>query len=160
MNKNRKEHNNQENQSIITEFSPAVCGSVVSVDNQIVKSDWSSELTSGEQKRIMTIEETAQYLRKSLSWVYKNSATLGGRKLGGSLFFPAKEDLYERIFCQRKGVEVRLHPQGDQAHGKLVQNENRGQPIRGRKKKGDKQSETGAGDANRHNLFGPGQSAA
>ena len=108
----------------------------------------------------MTPEETAQYLRKSLSWVYKNSATLGGRKLGGALFFPAKEDLYERIFCQREGVEVRLHPQGDQAYGNLVQNENRGQSSRSRKEKGDKQSETSSGDANRHNLFGPSKSAA
>lgn len=62
------------------------------------------------EKHIMTPEETAQYLRKSLSWVYKNSALLGGRKLGGSLFFPAKEDLYERIFEKRERVEVRLHP--------------------------------------------------
>jgi hypothetical protein len=61
-------------------------------------------------KNILTPEETAQYLKKSVSWVYKNAEILGGRKLGGSLFFPAKEDLYEFIFCKRKGVEVRLHP--------------------------------------------------
>jgi hypothetical protein len=60
-------------------------------------------------KHIITPEETAQYLNKSLSWVYKNADLLGAMKLGGSLFFPAKEDLYERIFCQRKGMEVRLH---------------------------------------------------
>ena len=74
----------------------------------------------------MTPEEVALYLRKSTSWVYKNWKILGGRKLGGSLFFPKKEDLYERIFGKRKGVEVRLHPEGDQAHGSLVQNKNRG----------------------------------
>ena len=95
------------------------------------------ELTVAGDKHIMTPKETAQYLRKSLSWVYKNSAALGGRKLGGSLFFPAREDLYERIFCKREGVEVRIHPHGNQAYGNLVQNENRGQTIRGRKKKGD-----------------------
>ena len=54
------------------------------------------------EKTILTPEETAQYLRKSLSWVYKNAEILGGRKLGGSLFFPAKEDLYERIFYKRQ----------------------------------------------------------
>ena len=32
------------------------------------------------EKHIMTPEETARYMRKSLSWVYKNSAILGGRK--------------------------------------------------------------------------------
>ena len=60
------------------------------------------------QKNILTPEETAKYLKKSVSWVYKHAEELGGRKLGGSLFFPAEEDLYEFIFCKRKGVEVRL----------------------------------------------------
>jgi hypothetical protein len=39
---------------------------------------------------IMTPEEVAQFLRKSVSWVYKNWEALGGRKLKGSLFFPNK----------------------------------------------------------------------
>jgi hypothetical protein len=42
------------------------------------------------EKNMMTPEETAQYMRKSLSWVYKNADLLGGRKLGGSLFFSSK----------------------------------------------------------------------
>jgi hypothetical protein len=64
----------------------------------------------------MTPEETALFLLKSISWVYKNWQELDGRKLGGSLFFPRKEDLYERLFCKRQGqgVEVQLHPIGDQ----------------------------------------------
>ena len=37
-----------------------------------------------DEKNILTLEETAQYLRKSTSWVYKNWKILGGRKLGGS----------------------------------------------------------------------------
>ena len=82
---------------------------------------------------IMTPEEVALFLRKSTSWVYKNWQELGGRKLGGSLFFPRKEDLYERLFYKGKGVEVRLHPGGDQAHGNLVQAKNQGQTGRGRK---------------------------
>ena len=48
---------------------------------------------------IMTPEEVARFLKKSTSWVYKNWQRLGGVKLGGSLFFPRKEDLYEHIFC-------------------------------------------------------------
>jgi hypothetical protein len=43
-----------------------------------------------EEKAIMGVEEVAQYLRKSQSWVYKNWKILGGRKLGGSLFFSKK----------------------------------------------------------------------
>ncbi|MEI6261922.1 MAG: hypothetical protein WCR46_18730 [Deltaproteobacteria bacterium] len=60
------------------------------------------------------------------------------------------------LFRRKEGVEVRLHPPGSQIHGNLVQNENRGQTIRGRKKKGDKESETSAGDANRYGLFNIG----
>jgi len=111
-------------------------------------------LTVAGEKTILTPEETAQYLRKSLSWVYKNAEILGGRKLGGSLFFPAKEDLYERIFSKREGVEVRLHPAGNQVYGSLVQNKNRGQTGRSKKKGGNKESETRA--TNRHRLLGAG----
>ena len=55
---------------------------------------------------IMTPEEVARFFRKSLSWVYRNRKDLGGRKLGGSLFFPAKEDLYERLFCNEDNLQV------------------------------------------------------
>lgn len=108
-----------------------------------------------DDKHMMTPEETAQYLRKSLSWVYKNSAVLGARKLGGSLFFPSKENLYEHIFHQKQGVEIRLHSQRSQVHGSLVQNQNRGQTSRGPKKKGDKKSCTESGGTDRHGLLGP-----
>ena len=92
---------------------------------------------------ILTPEEVALYLRKSTSWVYKHWQELGGRKLGGSLFFPGKEDLYERLFCQRKGVEVRLHPERNQAHGGLVQHQKRGPKGRSKTKGGDSKPETG-----------------
>jgi len=61
---------------------------------------------STPEKDILTPEEDAQYLRKSLSWVYKNWRILGGRKLRGSLFFPKKEELYEFLFYKREGMEV------------------------------------------------------
>jgi hypothetical protein len=38
---------------------------------------------------------------------------LGGVKLGGSIRFPSKETLYERLFQTGQGVEVRLHPKRD-----------------------------------------------
>jgi len=117
-------------------------------------------LTVAGEKDILTPEETARYLRKSLSWVYKNAELLGGRKLGGSLFFPAKEDLYERVFCQRKGMEVRLHPQENQVHGNLVQNKNRGQEGRGQKERGGNKSATDRGGTNRHGLLGSGESSS
>ena len=75
---------------------------------------------------IMTPEEVARFLKKSTSWVYKNWQRLGGVKLGGSLFFPRKEDLYERIFCQGEGVALRLHPAGKKIHRSLVQDQKGG----------------------------------
>ncbi len=93
-------------------------------------------LTGNNHQNILTPEEVAQYLRKSLSWVYKNEALLGARKLGGSLFFPSKEDLYERLFEKGEGLAIRLHPQRNPVHGSLVQNQNSGQTSRSTKKGG------------------------
>ena len=102
---------------------------------------------------IMSVEEAAEYLRKSTSWVYKNWKMLGGRKLGGSLIFPSKEDLYESIFQKRKGVEVRLHPEGNQAHKNLVQNKKRSKKSRSRKKEGGVKASTTESEQNRHGLI-------
>ena len=51
---------------------------------------------------IMTPEDVARFLKKSLSWVYKHWQELGGVKLGGSLLFPSKEDLYVSLFGKRQ----------------------------------------------------------
>ena len=104
---------------------------------------------------ILTPEEVARFLRKSTSWVYKNWQELGGRKLGGSLFFPGKENLYERIFSQGKGMEVRLHPQRNPTIQSRIQNQNFGQKSRSQKKGGLRKTETGDKDSNRHGLLGP-----
>ena len=87
-----------------------------------------SQIDKNSTSGIMTPEEVALFLRKSTSWVYKHWQELGGKKLGGSLLFPKKENLYEHLFSKRQGqeVEVRLHPEGDQVHRCLVQNENKG----------------------------------
>lgn len=104
-------------------------------------------------KDIMPPEEVAQYLRKSLSWVYKNWKIVGGRKLGGTLFFPGKEKLHEHIFCQKEGVEVRLHPKQSKVFRRLVQDQTRGKRGRGKKEGGDKQPKTDNRDPNRHGLL-------
>ena len=105
----------------------------------------------------MRPEEVAQYLGKSVSWVYKNWQVLGGRKLRGSLFFPKKEDLYEHLFNKGKGVEVRLHPEGKQDHFKLVQDKSRGKASRSKKKGGDKNPKAKDADPNRHGILGVGK---
>ncbi|BBO67924.1 hypothetical protein DSCA_18540 [Desulfosarcina alkanivorans] len=112
---------------------------------------------------ILEPKEVAQYLHKSISWVYKHSQALGGRKLGGSLFFPGKEDLYERLFRQGKGVEVRSTPKRNPIHQGRVQDEESGQKGRSKKKGGTDQPDKRVfrrEDANRHNLLGPDKSEA
>lgn len=104
----------------------------------------------------MTPDEVAQFFKKSTSWVYKNWKKLGGAKLGGSLFFPSKEDLYGLLFEKGKGMEIRLHPQGNQVHGVLVQNEKRGSASRNDKEGGIKESTADTGDQDRHGLLGTG----
>jgi hypothetical protein len=109
---------------------------------------------------ILTPEEVALFLRKSPSWVYKHWRELGGRKLGGSLFFPTEEDLYELLFRQGQGMESRLHPQGDQTHTDLVQIKKRRQAGYGKGQRGGEQSgktELYGSDPNRHALLGAGE---
>jgi len=110
---------------------------------------------------ILTPEEVALYLRKSPSWVYKHWQALGGRKFGGSLLFPRKEDLYERLFGKGKGMEIRLHPERDQAHQGLVQDKKRRSKGGKRTKRGDSKpgaaTNTVRDDQDRHGLLGLGQ---
>jgi len=114
----------------------------------------------GEQKKIMTVEEVAHYLQKSISWVYKNWKILGARKLGGSLFFPNKENLYECIFNKEKRMEVRFHPETDSAYRAGFQDKKRSQTGRSKTKRGVKQTEDSKGysdNPNRHGILGFGQ---
>ena len=117
-------------------------------------------IDKGNILEIMTPEEVALYLKKSLSWVYKNSEILGARKLRGSLFFPGKEILYELIFGKGERLEVRLYPKRNQTHRELVQEKNRGQTGGGQKKGGDIKPETDRGDQNRHGLLRVSQQEA
>jgi hypothetical protein len=104
------------------------------LDPEREQSSMSNTIDTEFEHDILTPEETARYLRKSTSWVYKHWQELGGRKLGGSLFFPRKEDLYEHLFSKGKGVEVRLHPGGNQAHQGLVQTKTDAQKAASQKK--------------------------
>ena len=116
-----------------------------------------SVINTTEKYDILTPEEVARYLNKSVSWIYKHWEILGGRKLGGSLFFPGKETLYERIFNQGHGMEVRLHPQRNQAVNSRIQNQDFGKKSRSKKKGGTGKTEGRDRDANRHGLFGAAQ---
>ena len=117
-----------------------------------------SNIDTYVEDSILTPEEVARYLNKSVSWVYKHWKILGGRKLGGSLFFPRKDELYERIFCKGQGlVEVRLCPEKNQINTRRIQNENPGKKSRGKKKGGTRKTEERDPDANRHGILGSAQ---
>jgi len=116
-----------------------------------------NSIDAGKSSNILTVEEAAQYFRKSTSWVYKNWKMLGGVKLGGSLTFPSKENLYDLIFCRRIGLETRLHPERQETHQKLFQDPKGSEQGRSQKKRGDRKSDTPDGsrsDPNRHGLLG------
>lgn len=112
-----------------------------------------TKLDIKSSQRIMTPDEVALFFKKSTSWVYKNWKKLGGAKLGGSLFFPSKEDLYEQLFQEGKGVEVRLRPQGNQVYRSLVQNKKRSSTSKITKGGRIKESTTATENPNRHGLL-------
>jgi hypothetical protein len=109
---------------------------------------------STTQNGIQTPEEVAIYYKKSTSWVYDHWEELGGVKLGGSLFFPSKEDLYERLFNKRQRIPLRLYAKRTKTHGNVVQNKKGGKKSR-RTAKG-RVEQAGGEDSNRHGILDPG----
>ncbi len=99
--------------------------------------------------------DVARIFGQSLSWISKNHKKLGGVKIGGRMFFPPKEVLYERLFCREKGLAIRLHDEGREIHTSVVQDQERGQGIRTKKAKRIEQT-----NFNRHGLFTVGESTS
>ena len=64
---NRKENNYFRNHDVISGFSSVA-------DAKPSMSESNNDLTANSEKSIMTVKETARFLRKSVSWVYKNSS--------------------------------------------------------------------------------------
>jgi len=127
-------------------------------ENHELTSILTSTAIEAVDRRVMSVKEVAQFMQKSVSWVYKNADDLGGRKLGGSLIFPSKEDLYDYLFYQKKGLAVRVRDERRTVHQSLVQNKDRSQTGRGKKTRGVEEPETGSRDANRHGLLRPCES--
>lgn len=99
-------------------------------------------------RRPLKPADIAEMFNQSLAWVSKNHKKLGGVKVGGRMFFPPKETLYERLFCGEQRVAVRLHAEGRETHQNLVQDETRSK--RGRTEKKNRVEQT---DLDRHGLF-------
>jgi len=103
---------------------------------------------------ILTPESAAKFLKKSLSWIYKNKEKLGAVKLGGSLFFPSKEELYERIFRQKeKGVALRFRNERQKIHKSLLQDETGSSGLKSKTKGGGEKPETIEAGLKRHGLL-------
>ena len=106
-----------------------------------------------ENQGFQNVKEVAQFCGKSISWVYKHQQVLGVRKLGGSLFFPEKEELYERIFGQRQGIQVRVSAKQDQVFQPTLQNKTRGSKSRSTKKGGNRKGKETANGLARYGLL-------
>ena len=105
---------------------------------------------------VLTAEEVADFLNKSVSWVYKHWQELGGAKFGGSIFFPRQGDIYERIFNQKRDMAVQLQPPRPAVHRIRVQDQERGKGSGSKKEGRTREPAADCGEANRHGLLGAG----
>ncbi len=92
--------------------------------------------------------DIAKIFNQSLAWVSKNYKKLHGVKIGGRVFFPPKEILYERLFCGKEGVEIRLHEEKREVHSSILQNEKRSRKGRTKNEKPSRKTKI-----DRHGLF-------
>lgn len=99
--------------------------------------------------------DIAELFSQSLAWVRKHYRELGGAKIGGRMFFPPREVMYERLFCREEGVAVRLHAERPEIRQGMVSNKERGQVGR----RGIAQIPDEA-DPNRNSLSDPGKQTA
>ena len=97
-----------------------------------------------QKYNILTPKDVAQFLGKSVSWVYRHSKELGGKKIGGCLFFPGKEQLYEHIFGQSQQSASNFKGQFYRKQSNMRKSV---------KKRGDKESKIDFSDPDRHGLL-------
>lgn len=107
---------------------------------------------------ITQIEEVAAMFRRSIGWVYRHWREVGGQKVGGSLFFPGKREIHDRVFSEvQEELEVRLHPKRRTVHRGRVFDKIGGKKSRGCEEGGTEKSarnSAGGNHPNRHGLIG------
>jgi len=98
---------------------------------------------------ILTVKDVALLTRKSETWVYRHWPELGGVKLGGSVFFPNKEIVYEHLFSKGQRLASGLQSKRGTLHPSVV-------PFKNKSKAGNdkaaKRAITKPLDPNRHGL--------
>ncbi len=104
---------------------------------------------------VMYVKDVAEFFNMSPSWVYRHYKKLGGVKIGGTVLFPKKEEIYERLFQQEEEVVGVLFPLPKKSiHKSRLQTKKRRLGSGSRKKKTSKtiisSKTTGA---NRHGIF-------
>ena len=108
---------------------------------------------------IMTVEEVAQFLHMSLSWVYKHSHELGAVKLGGSLFFPRIRRTSMSVYSKKgKGWRYDFTLKGERYTQAWFPTKTKAKQAESRNKKGGISATEGNSDPNRHELLGVGES--
>jgi hypothetical protein len=104
---------------------------------------------------LLTPEEVAEYLKKSLRTVYANREKLGGfYPLGLKVLRVDPEVIYGSVLRPGEGiVAVRVPVLGRKVHGKRQDQGGSPNRKRGAPKKGQGEGQDPGADANRHGLF-------
>lgn len=113
------------------------------------------EIEKKSQTDIMTPRDTARFLKRHITWVYRHREELGGIKIGGALFFPCKEELYERLFRQKPGMAVQFLPSQDPVSStSIIPHQARGSKGRGKEKGGHRERKNNSTEGtDRYGLF-------
>ena len=108
---------------------------------------------------ILRVEDVAEFLHKSIAWVSRHHAKLGGVKIAGSILFPSRKEIYEHIFQQNKKlVGIRFpSPKEEVQKGRIQKKKGCGERGGGSKAGSEKTASDTTGRANRHGLLGIGQ---
>ena len=111
--------------------------------------DSGDDIDTSPSDGILTVKDVVQLTRKSETWVYRHWPELGGVKVGGSVFFPSKEIVYEHLFGKGQGMASGFHARRRTLHPGVV-------PIKNKGKAGNdkaaKRAITKRLDSNRHGL--------
>jgi len=104
--------------------------------------------------KVLTPQDVADFLKVSISWVYKNADMLGVVRVKGVLRFPTREVIYERLFgAGNKDLAIQLCDERDSVQRIRLQ-DNDGCAACGGECTQGLAEPAGKAAANRHGLLG------
>jgi predicted DNA-binding transcriptional regulator AlpA len=113
--------------------------------------DSGDDIDTSPSDGILTVKDVVQLTRKSETWVYRHWPELGGVKVGGSVFFPSKEIVYEHIFGKGQRLASGLQSKRGTLHPSVVPFKNKSKASHDKAAKRAKRL-TKPFDPNRHGL--------